>query len=182
MQEVGRGGRDGNQCLATLFFHSSDIGANVKHIKDEVKQYCMLTTCRRNFLCKHFASQTSDLLSHNCCDICESSCECDNCIITTANKIEESAKKQTVSNQSSSNQAVKLAAEMLSSYFDAENSSLEISNPEIFTGLTDSLIQDITNSFEDILIEENFTLKFSHLQPHFLTNIYKIIMEIHSHN
>lgn len=46
---VGRGGRDGAQCTATFYYNASEIGTNVKKLKEEVKKFCTLTTCRRKF-------------------------------------------------------------------------------------------------------------------------------------
>lgn len=89
LQEVGRGGRDGAQCIATVYYNASDIGTNVTNLK-EVKKFSTLTACRRKFLTDHFGFALEQNMPPNtCCDICELKCECDKCIIAIVNKIED---------------------------------------------------------------------------------------------
>ncbi|XP_062573615.1 uncharacterized protein LOC134235496 [Saccostrea cucullata] len=175
LQEIGRGGRDGAQCIATLFYNASDIGSNVKNMKEEVKQFCALKTCRRKFLTDHFGfSYEQNMTPHTCCDVCELKCQCDNCIVAIADKIENDvAMESQASSRKTKNST--LLVEVLRAYFDAENSQLDIPNPDVFTK---SLLTDLVNSTEDFVSEDCLKQKFSHLQPHFLSNIYEIIQNV----
>lgn len=182
MQEVGRGGRDGAKCIATLYYNACDVGTNVTNLKEEVKRFCTLTTCRRKFLTDHFGfAFEQNMPSHTCCDICELKCECDKCIIAFLNKIEDNVVMKSPE-PSHKNYNATLLLEVLSSYFDAENNQLDIPNPEIFAGLSRSLLTDLNNSIEDITDEDCFKRKFGHLQSHFLSNIYEIIQNVMKSN
>ncbi|XP_062600668.1 putative ATP-dependent DNA helicase Q1 [Saccostrea cucullata] len=140
LQEIGRGGRDGAQCIATLFYNANDIGSNVKNMKEEVKLFCALKTCRRKFITDHFGfSYEQNMTPHTCCDVCELKCQCDKCIVAIADKIENDvAMESTASSRKTKNSA--LLVEVLSSYFDTESSQLDIPNPDVFTGLSKSLL------------------------------------------
>ncbi|CAC5423560.1 unnamed protein product [Mytilus coruscus] len=84
MQEIGRAGRDGLQSEAVLYFNNNDLGSNTP-VRDEVKQFCRLKSCRRQFLCEHFDWECVALLiKHNCCDICKVDCDCIECLSNSA--------------------------------------------------------------------------------------------------
>ena len=78
VQESGRGGRDGQPCKAVLLLNSST------HSSRTVKEYAYNTEeCRRSllfasFLQGHVQEATSPTFC-KCCDICASSCQCNNC-------------------------------------------------------------------------------------------------------
>ncbi len=75
IQESGRGGRDGEKCVAILLFN----GITLRVANDEMKEYVRDTslTCRRTALFRHFeGSPRCRPLGHNCCDNCAKSCKC----------------------------------------------------------------------------------------------------------
>lgn len=78
LQKIGRAGRDGQESLALLYFNMSDI------VKYEVKNFCLLNTCRREYISEHFGFT----LPHKCCDICQISCPCDTCLVNAVQKCE----------------------------------------------------------------------------------------------
>lgn len=87
LQEIGRAGRDGQESLALLYFNMSDIGA--PHVKCEVKNFCLLNTCRRKYISEHFGFTFEKIdLRHKCCDICQISCPCDTCLVNAVQKCE----------------------------------------------------------------------------------------------
>lgn len=87
LQEIGRAGRDGHESLALLYFNMNDIGAH--HVKSEVKNFCLLNTCRRKYISEHFGFTFEKIdLPHKCCDICQISCPCDTCLVNAVQKCE----------------------------------------------------------------------------------------------
>ena len=68
VHEIGRGGRDGKAAMAIIHFNNSDIAPNVIGLSDAMRQYCQITTCRREFLCLHFGFETEIDQSHECCE------------------------------------------------------------------------------------------------------------------
>lgn len=88
---MGRAGRDGQPSRATLYYNASDIARNIAGMSDEVREFCRLQTCRRDFLARHFGNtvdRDSTLPAHNCCDICAPTCPCQNCQVATGEVIE----------------------------------------------------------------------------------------------
>ena len=101
-QEAGRCGRDGRQAQAKLFYSNKEFGIclskfNKKKFKyqsencelQKMKLYATNTTeCRRVLLLNYLDGEAdakreienSNLAKHNCCDICASACECEDCL------------------------------------------------------------------------------------------------------
>ena len=82
VQESGRGGRDGKECQATLYYSSSEIGC--KHVSEEMSDYCEGKTSRRDVLMGVFLDESCKDIEkprpqHTCCDICSHTCPCDGC-------------------------------------------------------------------------------------------------------
>ena len=48
-----------------------------------MRQFCQVTTCRREFICSHFGVELGDRTQriHDCCDICETICDCTECTL-----------------------------------------------------------------------------------------------------
>ena len=81
LQQTGRGGRDGEQCVAVLYFSSKDLDSDIA--TPDMKEYCLnKTMCRRKLLMTHFADPMNFALpdiEHLCCDVCAQSCKCGDC-------------------------------------------------------------------------------------------------------
>ena len=79
IQETGRGGRNGDLCLATILFGKGDQ----QHTAKPMMEYCRNKEgCRRQELFKDF--DNAETLSEPkskcmCCDICACSCVCGHC-------------------------------------------------------------------------------------------------------
>lgn len=79
MQEIGRAGRDGKEAEALLYYNNSDLANNAK-ITDAMRQFCQIKTCRREYLCRNFGVELIVQQDHDCCDICDITCQCKICI------------------------------------------------------------------------------------------------------
>ena len=81
LQEIGRAGRDDEASTAILHYNASDISKNVKGMTDEMRNFCTLSECRREYLCEHFGFELSEhhQTLHDCCDNCEAKCQCMQC-------------------------------------------------------------------------------------------------------
>jgi len=82
LQQTGRGGRDGEQCVAILYYCPKDLQSE-DIVKEEMREYCTnKTECRRKVLMAHFGG-VEDFAQpdckHLCCDVCAQSCKCGDC-------------------------------------------------------------------------------------------------------
>lgn len=79
VQEVGRVGRDGRPSVALLLYTRYHLSKMSKAVKP-----CFTgSSCRRIGIFEHFISKAEVKKlrtgTHNCCDVCASSCACGNC-------------------------------------------------------------------------------------------------------
>ena len=79
VQEVGRGGRDGSETQACLYFDKGGMAA----VDANMKRYCMNEAlCRRKLLMSYFVQDYSSRVMRTCkcCDVCRQCCNCAQCI------------------------------------------------------------------------------------------------------
>lgn len=78
LQETGRAGRDGNPAAAILYYGGLDLAGT--RVSDNMKEYCKLKECRRQFLLKDF-DKDGFVNVHGCacCDVCSVTCTCEKC-------------------------------------------------------------------------------------------------------
>ena len=166
MQEVGRGGRDGEDCDALLYYNASDIGKNVKSLMPEVREFCISRTCRRTFLGTHFGMQCGQdaIPLHRCCDICAETCSCDACL---SKRDSDDYDDILTSDQISVSSA-------LSSYFDLENRCSE----DQITGLTEELLTSIIKSLPNLSSRDDVARLCGDLKDLFIDNIHKLISAV----
>lgn len=70
VQETGRAGRTGIASRATLYFNKSDIGANMDHVQEPMKEYCRSeNTCLRKLILEYLGF--SCMNQQRCCCICD---------------------------------------------------------------------------------------------------------------
>ena len=120
IQEIGRCGREGTMSKATLFYNNNDVGGNVVHLQDEMREYVRLTTCRRRFLMNYFGFAVDDGRDrHYCCDNCRRSCHC-NCEICLSQLLEHACNME--DSVTAHEDLRKCCLQSLTYYFSLENS------------------------------------------------------------
>lgn len=187
IQEVGRAGRDGKEAVATLFFNRSDISSAVNGMTDEMRKYCDLKTCRRQYICEHFGFDygVKSEFNHQCCDNCESKCDCNMCIIlrddmaedenfTEASEEEEKASKNDPNGCDQS-----IIHNLLLSYFEAENDIIGSPNETLYTGLTCNLAKDISRSYMEFRNLSLLKQTYPNLNDQVINNINSIIKAVY---
>ena len=74
-QEIGRAGRDGEEAHATIFYNSSDVKQSTKKkhrcVDAAMKQFCLLDSCRREFVITYFGHKLQEKNPSFCCDQCD---------------------------------------------------------------------------------------------------------------
>lgn len=149
VQEIGRGGRDGQAAQAILLY----TGRHLKNCEQVVKDYCATTDCLRQKMYMPFetASRTvSCTYAHNCCLSCHVKCQCSNeeggCSHPLPNfgtpicdKTDKCEKSRNVSREQKD-----LLKELLVDYQKAKTTGvLSYLNPECTSGFTNSLINAV---------------------------------------
>lgn len=172
MQEIGRADRDGLHSEACLYYNNNDIGQNMTNLKPEIRQFCKLTSCRRKFLSEHFGFDhvPFDQL-HGCCDICEQSCLCDDCVASSVDSI---VLNVSVEDKGSMSDIEDLQC-ILTQYFEAENTTIDVPVASAFTGLTIDLASKISRSYKAIKSVEDLLQLCSNIDKKYIANILDII-------
>ena len=64
------------------------IVKNMTNLKSEMREFCIYITCRREYLVHHFGfPHESFAIPHSCCNICETSCLCDNSVASSLDNV-----------------------------------------------------------------------------------------------
>ncbi|XP_070551713.1 ATP-dependent DNA helicase Q1-like [Ptychodera flava] len=174
IQEIGRAGRNGQQAAATLYFNQSDVAVNVPGMTSEMRQFCQLQTCRREFICSHFSCQFDQalILMHNCCDICEKKCNCTECINKTLQPV-----TQNNDNPKFKRKTASIILNALLFYFESENSLLK-GNAPLYTGLSTGLAEYIASNYNVFTTKQNLLEKYPAMDILYISNIVAIINQV----
>ena len=177
IQEIGRAGRDGSPAVATLFYNMTDISNSAKGMTDEMKNFCKLDTCRRDYLCQHFGFPSGSSVfvnKHECCDNCEKDCLCELCtekqMLLCDNKQVDNAKPKKL--QPSMKEHLELT---LLEYFSAENEIIAAPNADLITGLSVTFAKEISSNHIFYTEKDNIINKHTILSPEIAENIALIV-------
>ncbi len=167
LQETGRGGRDGDPCVAVLYVGEADLRS--EHVSQAMIHYCQNEEkCLREILMQPF-SGTSPIVKpdclHNCCNVCEKLCSCDQCALPVADmaiSMEELQVFEPVVYQSPSLEAdvhattKKEQTEMKDRLFRYRDRVLDdvttvyLLGIELGTGLSDATLNAIAKNFKSV--------------------------------
>ena len=77
LQGIGRGGRDGSDVVAIMYYH----GYHLCHCDPTMRAFAKNTAiCRHKEIVKFFnAKVKKPTIPHKCCDVCTKSCNCGSC-------------------------------------------------------------------------------------------------------
>lgn len=164
MQESGRAGRDNNFAPSIIYYHPVDISATATD--DYIRQYCKLTSCRRQYLLHHFSPENMnisyEIVKHHCCDNCAKSCKGEHCpmefnsfisdtedsILIAAAEQSDSADNRPYRIMSQEDRDIlrTLVEEMRRAMIRNENYSPTMLPMNILTGLSDTVITNIVGN------------------------------------
>ena len=151
IQEVGRAGRDGLDSSAVMYFNRADIAPNVTGMTETMRKYVNLDTCRRQYICEQFGfdMETEIIQYHDCCDICERNCSCEACFFRKEfdTELEEPSNANSSTPLCNDLNKEQVVYGSISSYFEMENSVLEIPNACVTSGLTTGLAKTISEDY-----------------------------------
>ena len=160
-----------------MYVNRADLGRVTT--RPEIKEFCLLESCRRQYLAEHFGTSIEVGLggarhAHLCCDICSKVCNCDACLTTAVEDVH-------VTDEEEVNREKQVALyNALAQYFSAVNACYLPStiDPALMTGLTNELAEDISNNFHRLQARDVFQVAYGHIFSDFLSTIYTIIQEI----
>ena len=77
IQECGRAGSNGETSSAAVLYKTR---SGMKRVSSCMKQYCVKNdVCRRVILCSYFDTEYDSVSGCACCDVCATSCSCNDC-------------------------------------------------------------------------------------------------------
>ena len=174
-QETGRAGRDGLPAEAIMYFNKEDIGKST--VRPEVREYCLLESCRRKYLCVHFGTPNHSVfdktLLHCCCDNCEKLCECVQC--TRNREYTPPTAVEDDSHDSSVEEAIQAALLNVFCMINSEEQSAI--DAELLTGLTPTLATDVAVNYHLLFNLDTLLVNYFHLRRDLLEIIHSIIIQ-----
>ena len=185
IQEVGRGGRDGKRCDATLYFKA----IHLSHCDDHMRKYIKNPeqVCRRVMLMTYFKEKiNSPNLKHECCDVCQKSCQCTGCIkgslnsaslVHVAESIDLAVGHVPALSRQVDNSDRQFLQQMLSEIKIKAGSSI-FGTVGLSCGLDDEVIEAIANECQYIFSIDYIMANFPVFSKELAVEILKVLNEI----
>ena len=167
-----------------MYYNNSDISSAAK-VTDDVRSFCTIETCRREFICKHFggAVEKNFQFCHQCCDNCEKTCNCDYCFcledINFDSDNEENSLSASNENDNKSNRVILCIQQALLDYFILENEATSMPMGSMNTGLTEEMAKDIAKTYKKCT-KQAIMIKYSTVRSSVAENIVAIIEQCKS--
>jgi len=159
-----------------MFFNNDDLGK--RNTSQEIKSFCLLTSCRRQFLSEHFGTEFDTCHPHSCCDNCHKACNCSQCADVVSDSL--NIVFETCDDLHDINVDYSIQSALLQ-YFNAVNSSLQTVSgldAALHTGLTQSLSKDIAANYEFLLDPEVLQKAYSYLSEEYIAVICQIMSSV----
>ena len=160
-----------------MFYNKDDLGKSTT--RPEVREYCLLQSCRRHYLAKRFGLgedvdvQFPASKLHACCDNCTRRCECEDCI--SARATEGHGTKEKI--PSSDDIVTSFLFQTLSCVFETINQEVKSSMDATYsTGLTGSLANDISENYPYFMDFDALCIMYSYLKDDYLRAIHSVLL------
>lgn len=157
VQQMGRCGRDGIQSNELILFknhkgHLKKVECDlVKLVKDD-------SECRRNNLCKAYLMEKTTIFpNHNCCDVCEKNCSCENDFCPNTHMAcqkmdseEEEGEEQEMTREVSEEDKKILKQKLFAMKYKMSIEFDSVKQFELIYGLTDKVLDEIVEKCNQI--------------------------------
>ena len=183
VQQMGRAGRDGEFSQELIIFKNHKGHLN-KVESDLVKLAKDTETCRHQILCSAYVSDKSQIQPlHNCCDVCETKCDCQTDICPNKHKVfletEESESEEEMVRPVSNSEKALLKHKLYSlKYSLTDQAGLSIMDVDFIHGLTNDVVDSIVNKASILFTTDDIMKNFPIWSYETAQHIYDIICEV----
>jgi len=135
-----------------------DLGRQT--VSAEMRQFCLTTTCRRQFITKHFGFDVpadEGVAENTCCDICEKDCD-------TSIKSADEPISQTAVNEVQQALRYKIQHALVNLFYSLPNTNGDLINTASTNGLSSTLAFEIAQVHTQYIKEASFATVQSHKQ------------------
>lgn len=148
VQQMGRCGRDGMLSNELILFKNHK--GHLKKVECElVKLAKDNNECRRNNLCKAYAMKKANIIPiHNCCDVCEKKCSCDDDTCPNTHKVNQETEQEEEAEEEMSREVSEedrkfLKQKLLALKYQMSVEYDSVLQFELIYGLTDKVIDSV---------------------------------------
>ena len=185
VQQMGRAGRDGDFSHELILFKVHK--GMLKKIDTELIQLAKDSQCRHKILCDSYGCSNDKIVPlHNCCDICERNCCCEEetCpqthLATSLNQLY--CTDQHIMERSVSDAERTLLKEKLLSFKFCLCDSINLISGELMHGLTDKVIDDIVEKSNKVFIPDDIMNSFPIWSYDIAEKVWAIFNEVFGDN
>jgi hypothetical protein len=185
VQAAGRGGRNGCDVLAILYYKNYHL----RHCDEKMRAYIKNNMlCRRLEILKYFNEKQKKSLSllHNCCDICSLKCACESCPVDVHRPIEEGISASTsLCDEGKENSLTRCpTSKERETFVDVLKDIQQSGNATVFgttflkNMLKDSVINKLASDLENLFSVEYITRNFPILDHRVACEILNVVSDI----